>query len=225
MFSSDRVRLIDSVGREAQRVVETFDRKRESAALAEGARGAVAAAAAAGAGALGLGALVTAVATTAAADVSGLLMASAMAAIGFFILPAKRRQGKAEMRGKDHRDARSPRRRAAIAVRGGDQAERQGGFAQVLRRTADSSAPNARSSTRRPSRFAVHSTRLNACGRNWTARCRSRPVARGFSLVRSAFEELRSVARRPSGLLMRITPATPMRSTRRGYSRHQPGRR
>jgi small GTP-binding protein len=100
VFSSDRVRLIDSVGREAQRVVETFDRKRESAALAEGARGAVAAAAAAGAGALGLGALVTAVATTAAADVSGLLMASAMAAIGFFILPAKRRQGKAEMRGK-----------------------------------------------------------------------------------------------------------------------------
>ena len=66
VFSSDRVRLIDSVGREAQRVVETFDRKRESAALAEGARGA--AAAAAGAGALGLGALVTAVATTAAAD-------------------------------------------------------------------------------------------------------------------------------------------------------------
>jgi small GTP-binding protein len=99
-FSSDRARLIDSVGREAQRVVETYDRTRESAALAEGARGAVAAAAAAGAGALGLGALVTAVATTAAADVTGLLMASAMAAIGFFILPAKRRQGKAEMRGK-----------------------------------------------------------------------------------------------------------------------------
>ncbi|MGH9313054.1 MAG: dynamin family protein, partial [Vicinamibacterales bacterium] len=86
-FSSDRSRLIDSVGREAQRVVETYDRKRESAALAEGARSAVAAAAAAGAGALGLGALVTAVATTAAADVTGLLMASAVAAIGFFILP------------------------------------------------------------------------------------------------------------------------------------------
>jgi small GTP-binding protein len=99
-FSSDRARLIESVGRDAQRVVETYDRKRESAALAEGARGAVAAAAAAGAGALGLGALVTAVATTAAADVTGLLMASAMAAIGFFILPAKRRQGKAEMRRK-----------------------------------------------------------------------------------------------------------------------------
>jgi small GTP-binding protein len=99
-FSSDRSRLIDSVGREAQRVVETYDRRRESAALAESARGAVAAAAAAGAGALGLGALVTAVATTAAADVTGLLMASAIAAIGFFILPAKRKQGKAEMRGK-----------------------------------------------------------------------------------------------------------------------------
>jgi len=49
-FSSDRSRLIASVGREAQRVVETYDRTRESAALAEGARSAVAAAARGGSG-------------------------------------------------------------------------------------------------------------------------------------------------------------------------------
>jgi hypothetical protein len=60
----------------------------------------VAAAAAVSAGALGLGTIVTMAATTAAADVTGLVMASVVAALGFFILPAKREQGKAEMRRK-----------------------------------------------------------------------------------------------------------------------------
>jgi small GTP-binding protein len=96
----DRTRLIDSVGREAQRVVETYDRGAEARALADGARNAVAAAAAVGAGALGLGTLVTVAATTAAADVTGLVMASVLAAIGFFVLPAQRRRAKAEMREK-----------------------------------------------------------------------------------------------------------------------------
>ena len=53
-----------------------------------------------GAGALGLGTLVTLAATTAAADVTGLILASVMAAIGFFILPAKRQRAKTEMREK-----------------------------------------------------------------------------------------------------------------------------
>ena len=65
-------RLLESVGREAQRVVETYDRRRESEAIANGARTAVAATAAVGAGALGLGALVSLAATTAAADITGL---------------------------------------------------------------------------------------------------------------------------------------------------------
>src|SRR5690606_23062125 len=69
-FQVDRTRLLDSVGREAQRVVEGFDRRRESRMLADDARTAVAATAAMGASAVGLGAVVTAVATTAAADVS-----------------------------------------------------------------------------------------------------------------------------------------------------------
>ena len=47
--------LIDSVGREAQRVVDTYDREREAAAIAEQARAAVTTAAAAGGAALGLG--------------------------------------------------------------------------------------------------------------------------------------------------------------------------
>ena len=60
----------------------------------------MAAAAAVGAGALGLGTIVTIAATTAAADVTGIILASVIAAIGFFILPAKRQRAKEEMRGK-----------------------------------------------------------------------------------------------------------------------------
>jgi small GTP-binding protein len=99
-FSTDRARLLDSVGREAQRVVDTYDRRRESQAIADAARLSVAATAAVGAGALGLGAIVSAVATTASADVTGILMASVLAAVGFLILPARRRHARAELRKK-----------------------------------------------------------------------------------------------------------------------------
>ena len=99
-FHYDRTRMIDSVARETQKVVDSYDRRREAQELADGARNAVATAAAVGAGALGLGTLVTLAATTAAADVTGLILASVMAAIGFFILPAKRQRAKTEMREK-----------------------------------------------------------------------------------------------------------------------------
>ncbi|RPJ08590.1 MAG: hypothetical protein EHM36_05275 [Deltaproteobacteria bacterium] len=96
-FQYDRERLIDEVGRETRRVVESYDKSRESRAIAEHAQMAVTASAALGAGALGLGALVTVLATTAVADVTGVVMAGAIAAIGLFIIPAKRRQGKAKL--------------------------------------------------------------------------------------------------------------------------------
>jgi hypothetical protein len=92
--------MIDSVGREAQRVIDGYDRQKEASDLADGARNAVATAAAVGAGAVGLGAIVTVAASTAAADVTGLVMASVLAAIGFFVIPAKRKKGKDEMRQK-----------------------------------------------------------------------------------------------------------------------------
>ena len=99
-FHSDRTRLIESLARETRRVVETFDRQREAEALAEGARNAVAGALAMGVGAVGLGTVVTVAATTAAADITGLLTASVLAALGFFIIPAKRKQAKEEMKQK-----------------------------------------------------------------------------------------------------------------------------
>ncbi len=99
-FHYDRTRLIEAVGREAQKVVDSYDRRREAQELADGARNAVATAAAVGAGALGLGTIVSIAATTAAADVTGIILASVLAAIGFFILPAKRQKAKEEMRTK-----------------------------------------------------------------------------------------------------------------------------
>jgi small GTP-binding protein len=99
-FHYDRTRLIDSVTRESQRVVDSYDRRQEAQEIADGARNAVAAAAAVGASALGLGTIVAVAATTAAADVTGFIMASVLAAVGFFILPAKRRRAKDEMRRK-----------------------------------------------------------------------------------------------------------------------------
>lgn len=99
-FHYDRTRLIESVGRETQKVVDSYDRRREAQDLADDARNAVAAAAAVGAGAVGLGTIVTIAATTAAADVTGIILASVIAAIGFFILPAKRARAKEEMRRK-----------------------------------------------------------------------------------------------------------------------------
>jgi len=53
-----------------------------------------------GAGAVGFGALVATIATTAAADFTGLLMASLLGTLGFFIIPAKRKRAKEEMRVK-----------------------------------------------------------------------------------------------------------------------------
>lgn len=99
-FHADRTRLLESVGREAHRVVDTYDRRRESGAIADGARAAVAATAAVGAGALGLGTVVTVAASTAAADMTGILAASVLAALGFLIIPAKRRRAREEMRTK-----------------------------------------------------------------------------------------------------------------------------
>jgi hypothetical protein len=99
-FHSERTQLISSVGREAQKVVESYDRRREAAELAEKARVAVATTAAVGAGAVGLGALVTAVATTAAADVTGILLAGVLATVGLFVIPARRRGAKAELHEK-----------------------------------------------------------------------------------------------------------------------------
>jgi hypothetical protein len=99
-FHYDRERLIDGVGREAKRVVDTYDKAREAHNIAAGVQNAVAAAAVLEIGAVGLGVLITAIATTVAMDVTGILMASFLALLGFFVIPARRRQAKKEMHNK-----------------------------------------------------------------------------------------------------------------------------
>ena len=99
-FAYDRERLMDAVGREAQRVVETYDKDFEAQTIADHAQAAVAASAAVEVGALGLGAVITVLATTVAADVTGILLASFIAVLGLFVIPAQRRRAKSELRDK-----------------------------------------------------------------------------------------------------------------------------
>jgi small GTP-binding protein len=99
-FHYDRERLIEVVGREARRVIETYDKTEEALANARGAQTAVAASAALEVGAVGLGAIITTLTTVLAIDVTGVVLAGAVAALGFFVIPARRRRAKAEMRAK-----------------------------------------------------------------------------------------------------------------------------
>ncbi|MCK6628226.1 MAG: dynamin family protein [Anaerolineae bacterium] len=96
-FRYDRDHLLDSVGKSAQRVVETYNKSVEAEKLAESAQLAVAGTALAELGAVGLGAIIISLATTAAADVTGILAASVMAALGLFVIPARRQSAKKEM--------------------------------------------------------------------------------------------------------------------------------
>jgi small GTP-binding protein len=153
-FHADRTRLLESVGREAQRVVETYDRRRESSAIADGARTAVAAAAAIGAGAVGLGAAVSVAATTAAADVTGILAAGVLAALGLLIIPAKRRRARAEIREK----VTDLRTRLASALRHEFEASQQ----RSAHRLAEGLAPYSRFVRAEQTRWDDHRTTLQA---------------------------------------------------------------
>ncbi|RPJ86209.1 MAG: GTP-binding protein [Acidobacteria bacterium] len=96
-FEYSRNRLLETVGQAAQKATATFDREGEASRLAEDVQMAVASTALAEAGAVGLGAIVTAAATSAAADITGILAASVIAAIGLFVIPNKRRTAKKDL--------------------------------------------------------------------------------------------------------------------------------
>jgi methyl-accepting chemotaxis protein len=96
-FQYNREHLIESVANRAKRVVDGYDHHIEAANIAEGAQNAVAAAAAIEVGAVGLGTLIAVLATSLAADVTGILVASAVAVLGLFVIPAKRRKANQEL--------------------------------------------------------------------------------------------------------------------------------
>jgi small GTP-binding protein len=99
-FDFNRSRLLDSVGRAAQRSVETYDKDAEASRVAESVQVAVAGTALVEVGAIGLGAVLTHIAVTAAADFTGILAAGAIAVLGFFIIPNRRHDAKKELREK-----------------------------------------------------------------------------------------------------------------------------
>jgi small GTP-binding protein len=91
-FNYNRQALLDSVGRVSREVIGGYDREREARAIANEVQGTFATTALAEAGAIGLGTLVATVVTGAAADLTGILLAAALAVGGFYVIPRKRRQ-------------------------------------------------------------------------------------------------------------------------------------
>jgi hypothetical protein len=99
-FDRSRRELLASVGRAAQDVVHSYDKEKEARQLAESIQSAVAQAAIVQVGAIGLGALLVKLLATAVADVTGVLAAGAVAALGLYIIPARRRRAKRELQAK-----------------------------------------------------------------------------------------------------------------------------
>jgi hypothetical protein len=97
----DRARLVSSIGAATQRAVETYDKDREAAELAEVARSAVIGTGLAGAaGAAGLGLAITGGLHLVFLDVTGIVAGIAFATLGALILPARRRKAKRELEEK-----------------------------------------------------------------------------------------------------------------------------
>ena len=96
-FDQDRKRLLETVGTASRRAIDGYDRDLESSRLADSVRAAVAGTALLEMGAVGLGTMVSLIATTTAADVTGILAAGAISVIGLLVLPAKKRRAKAEL--------------------------------------------------------------------------------------------------------------------------------
>jgi small GTP-binding protein len=96
-FSYNRQALLDSIGRVSREVVGSYNREAESRTIANDIQGAFATTALAEAGAIGLGTIVVTIVTGAAADLTGLLLATALAVGGFYILPRKRRQAQRDL--------------------------------------------------------------------------------------------------------------------------------
>lgn len=99
-FVYDRDRLLDTVGRAAQQVIEAYDRVDEAEKVSAAVQLAVAETALVEVGAIGLGALLTALFTTSALDLTGIVAASTVAALGLFVIPAQRRRAKTELRAR-----------------------------------------------------------------------------------------------------------------------------
>ncbi|HEU0302192.1 MAG TPA: dynamin family protein, partial [Longimicrobium sp.] len=98
-FNYNRQALLDSIGRASTEAVGSYNREAEARELAEEVRAASGTTIAAGAG-VGLGVGIAALMTGAAADITGITLALTLAATGLYVIPARRRQAKAEFQQK-----------------------------------------------------------------------------------------------------------------------------
>jgi small GTP-binding protein len=135
-FEYDRKRLLDTVGRTARQAIDTYDQDRESSRLAESVQTAVAGAALLEVGAVGLGTIVTLIASTTLADVTGLFAAGVLSLVGFMVIPARRRSAKRDL----HRKVTAVRKQLMDALTG--QFDREIG--QSLARIRDAITPYTR---------------------------------------------------------------------------------
>jgi len=87
-----RTDLMASVGETIKTIVNSYNHKKEAEELSVLVEGAVAQTALFEVGAVGLGALVASTLFSAAMDVTGIVAASALAILGFFVIPYKRKQ-------------------------------------------------------------------------------------------------------------------------------------
>jgi small GTP-binding protein len=99
-FQYDRTHLLDTVGKTTQRTLDNYDKDSEASRMAESLQEAVGRMAIVGVGAVGLGTAVTILATTAAADVTGLVAAGAVAALGLLILPHRKQSARKQLHEK-----------------------------------------------------------------------------------------------------------------------------
>jgi hypothetical protein len=97
-FDYDRARLLDTVGKAAQDTLQAHDQRAAAARMAESVQMAVANAALLEVGAVGLGTAVSLIATTTAADVTGILAAGVLATVGFIVIPYRRKTARQELR-------------------------------------------------------------------------------------------------------------------------------
>ncbi len=99
-FDFNRQNLLKSIGRSAQEVVDSYDREAEALKLAKEVQRAIIQTAAVEAGAIGLGAILIVILNTTFLDVTGVLGASALAALGLYVLPYRRQKVKAQLRAR-----------------------------------------------------------------------------------------------------------------------------
>ncbi|MGD9906476.1 MAG: dynamin family protein [Vicinamibacterales bacterium] len=132
-FEYDRARLLDTVGKATQEALEAHDQRAEAARMAESVQMAVANAALLEVGAVGLGTAVSVLATTTAADVTGILAAGVLATVGFVVLPRRRQKAKQEL----HDRVAQMRRQLTAALSA--QFERE--LDRIVRRVEDAIAP------------------------------------------------------------------------------------